>query len=310
MKLKKIITAACLFAAIGVGAQDCVLPVSVRLDEEFTNVPQAANSMLYNAISRVVTANGLSTEAPTSPFVVTVHCDVLDKSNLPGPPVQTVYNLGVTFYLADTYTQKKFATTYITVDGVGNGETKSYIDAFKHINSRNADIKKWLNEGKAKMMNYYNSQYPNILKEAERLAAMQNYEEAMAMVLSIPICSKGGDKATKYGVELYTRNLNRYNLYVLNTARAIWAAGGDADAAREACSLLAQIDPEASCYGEASALMTEIKGQVRSDIDFEMRQKYNDKVQLEASRIEAIRAVGVAYGTHQKPTTTNLMWLR
>lgn len=74
--------------------------------------------------------------------------------------------------------------------------------------------------------------------------------------------------------------------------------------------MLAQIDSNASCYGDAAKLMTEVKSQVRSDIDFEMRQKYSDQVQIERDRIAAARAVGVAFGNGQKPTTTNLMWLR
>ena len=74
--------------------------------------------------------------------------------------------------------------------------------------------------------------------------------------------------------------------------------------------MLAKIDPDASCYADANKLMKEIKEQTRSDIDFEMRQKYNDEVKLEHERIETARAVGVAYGNGQKPTTTNLMWLK
>ena len=80
--------------------------------------------------------------------------------------------------------------------------------------------------------------------------------------------------------------------------------------AYEVCSLLAQIDPDAACYADAAKLMTEVKRQVRSDIDFEMRQKYNDQVKIERERIAAIRAIGVAYGKGQQPTTTNLMFLR
>ena len=73
---------------------------------------------------------------------------------------------------------------------------------------------------------------------------------------------------------------------------------------------MAQIDPEASCYADAAKLLKEVKSQVRSDIDFEMREKYHDEIKLERERISAMRAVGVAFGNGQKPTTTNLMWLR
>ena len=53
-----------------------------------------------------------------------------------------------------------------------------------------------------------------------------------------------------------------------------------------------------------------MKKQVKSDRDFEYRQKYNDQIDLERRRIEAARAVGVAWGNGQKPTTTNIAWIR
>lgn len=310
MKRKIFLTAMCLMTVAVSYAQDCVMPISIQLDEEFSNIPIAARSVLYQSLNRVATENGLTTEAPTTPFVLTAHCDVLDKSNLPGPPIQTVYNLGITFYIADTYAQKKFGTAYITLDGVGTGEVKSYINAFRHINTSNNEITSLINRGKMNMMNYYDSQYPNIIKEAQRLVSLQNYEEALTMVLSIPVCSKGGDQASRYGLYIYTKYLDRMNLFLLNQAKALWAAGQDQQTAFDVCAMLAQIDPDAACYAEAGKLMREIKKQVRSDIDFEMREKYHDQIRLEKERILTARAVGVAWGRGQKPTTTNLMWLR
>ena len=310
MKIRNILIAICLLTATGTYAQDCVMPISIQLDEDFSNIPTAASTVLYQSLNRIATENGLTTDSPTTPFVLTAHCDVLDKSNLPGPPIQTVYNLGITFYMADTYTQKKFGTAYITLDGVGTGEVKSYINAFRRISANNNEITSLINRGKKNMMNYFDTQYPNIIKEAKRLTSLQNYEEALTMVLSIPVCSKGGDEASKYGLQLYTKYLDRMNLFLLNQAKALWAAGQDQQTAFDVCAMLAQIDPDATCYAEASKLMKEIKSQVRSDIDFEMRQKYNDQIDIEKARIAAAKAVGVAFGKGQKPTTTNLVWLR
>lgn len=310
MKIKNILLASCLIVTTSVYAQECIMPISIQLDEDFTSVPSAASTVLYQSLSRIATENGLTTDAPTTPFVLTAHCDVLDKSNLPGPPIQTVYNLGITFYMADTYTQKKFGTAYIVLNGVGTGDVKSYINAFRRISANNNEIKNLINRGKRNMMNYYDTQYPNIIKESKRLASLKNYEEALTMVLSIPVCSKGGEEASKYGLQLYTKYLDRMNLFLLNRAKALWTAGQDQQTAYDVCKMLAQIDPDAACYNDAAKLMKEVKSQIRSDIDFEMRQKYNDKIQIEKDRIAAARAVGVAFGNGQKPTTTNLMWLR
>ena len=310
MKIRNLFAALCLFTVAAVHAQDCEMPISIQLDENFSNVPQAAQSVLYQTLTRIATESGLTTSSPITPFVLTVHCDVLDKSNLPGPPIRTVYNLGVTFYMADTYTKKKFASAYITLNGVGTGEVKSYINAFSRVNANRSEIQGLIREGKSKMIQYYNTQYPNIMKEAQRMASLQNYEEALTMVLSIPVCSNGGAQATQYGMQLYMSQLNRMNLYILNQAKAMWNAGQDQQTAIAVCQLLAQIDPDASCYSDAAGMMKEVKAQVRSDIDLEMREKYHDQIDLEKNRIAAAKAVGVAFGNGQKPTTTNLMWLR
>lgn len=310
MTMKKFFASFLLaLTCLSTSAQDCTMPVTIQLDEDFAGVPSSALNVLYNSLNRIAADNGFSTEGST-PFVITAHCDVLDKSNLPGPPVKTVYNLGLTLYFADAFTQKKFATAYITLNGIGNGEVKSYTDAFRRINANNAEVKNLIKRGRESMIKYYDTEYHNIIKEAKRLESLQQYEDAIALVLAIPVCTKGGDEATAYGVQLYTRHLDRMNLYLLNQARALWVANQDQSTAYDVCNMLAQVDPEAKCYGEASALMKEVKAQVRSDIDFEMREKYHDQIKLENERIAAARAVGVAYGNNQKPTTTNLAWLR
>lgn len=308
--MKKILIILALIFSLNTFSQDCVMPVSILLDEEFTNVPEAATNVLYESLNRIATENGLTTESLTSPFVLTVHCDVLDKSNIAGPPIKTIYNLGITLYIADTYTQKKYSTAYITLNGVGSGEVKSYINAFRQINAKNSEIRNLIERGKQKMIAYYDTQYSNIIKEAKRLVSLQKHEEALAMVLAIPTCSTGGKEATDFGVKLYEKHLDRMNLYLLNHAKAQWAATQTNESANEVCAMLAQIDPDATCYEEAGNLMKEIKKQIRNDIDFEMREKYNNKVELEKERISAARAVGVAYGNNQKETTTNLMWLK
>lgn len=311
MKVTKIILAAALvMMSTRSMAQDCPLPVRIQLDEDFTNAPQAAVNNLRQSLTRIATDNGFATSSPATPFVLTAHCDVLDKSNLPGPPVQTVYNIGLTLYMADAYAQQKFATAYIKLDGVGTGEVKSYINAFKRINSNSKEVQRLIVEGKRKMLEYYDTQYAKIIKEAERLEHTQQYEEALALVMAIPVCSKGGEAATSYGLRLYQTHLDRVNQFLLNSAKAAWAAGQDKTAAYDVCAILAQIDPAAACYAEASQLMAEVKSQVHSDIDFEMRQKYNDQITLEQQRIEAARAVGVAFGNGQKEKTTNLMWMK
>ena len=72
---------------------------------------------------------------------------------------------------------------------------------------------------------------------------------------------------------------------------------------------MAKIQPDAGCYDEAMALYQEIKGKVLDDWKFEMKQ-YQDSVDIEKSKVNAMREVGVAFGKGQQPTTTNIGFVR
>ena len=111
-------------------------------------------------------------------------------------------------------------------------------------------------------------------------------------------------------MKIYTKYRDLINQNILTQAKAVWAADQSPEAAAEVARLLAMIDPESSSYAQATTLMNDGRKQTRSDIDFEMREKYHDEVAIQKQTISAMRDVGVAYGNGQKAQTTNLMWLR
>lgn len=312
-RIKNIIIAAivcCTSSMTNAQAQDCELPVAVVIGEQPEEIPYAAASVLENSLMRLATASGLNADFSFSNFILTAKIDVLGKDVLPGPPVQISRSLGITLYLGDVSTQTKFASAYVEMAGVGTNDTKCMIDAFRRLKVDNENIQRMISSGKRKMLAYYDSNYKTILKEAERKAALQQYEEAIAMAVSIPVCSRGGDEAQNTGLHIYGQYRDKINQILLNKARAIWAASQDRIAAMDAGQLLSQIDPDATCYADAVSFANEIKKQIRNDIDFEMREKYKDSVKLEESRIGAMRAIGVAFGKGQQPKTTNITWLR
>lgn len=319
MKRKQMLYKLTLFCAVFLAtfgliqtaqAQECEIGIDVALTEQNEAIPEAAAQAFINSLNRIATEGGMSLSTPYNQFYLTARFDVLDKHIVSGAPAQVVYNLGVTYYLVDNINRKKFASTYVEVNGVGLNETKALISAFRRLGSGNERVKKMLTDGRNQIMNYYNTQYVNLLKEAERLASLQQYEQAIALCVSIPSCSVGGDQAVKTGLKIYTRHRDLLNQKLLNQARALWVSTQTQTTAIEAAQLLAQIDPESACYPEALSLMNEVKKQVRSDLNFEMREKYADSVKLEQQRLDAIKAIGVAYGNGQKAKTTNIAWVK
>lgn len=310
VRIKKTAVVCLFFFPLCLCAQDCVIPITVQLDEDFSQLPTPANSSLYETLCRIASNNGLTTESPTNQFVLTAHCDVIDKSVLPGPPVKIVNNIALTLYVADIFTKKRFSSTYVSLNGVGASEQKSLINAFQQLSPKTSTIESFINDSKKKILRYYDTLYPEIIKEAKRMVVTKKYEEALALLLSIPNCSEGAAAAQQYALQVYQMHIDRVNLFLYNNAKAIWSSSPIQSSAVEACSMLAQIDPEASSYNEAQQLMSEIKAKIKDDIHFEMRKKYSDRIELEKERISSARAIGVAYGKGQKEQTTNLMWLK
>ena len=94
----------------------------------------------------------------------------------------------------------------------------------------------------------------------------------------------------------------------VNKARAVQNASQNKEGAALAGAYLASIDPSSSCRDAALALAEQIRKRIGDDWEFAKEQQ-RDAVALEKARIEAIRAIGVAYGENQKALTVRENWM-
>lgn len=297
-----------LFAAMTATAQ-CLLPIAVVTDEA-DDMPEAARRVLHDQLERIAVAAGSTADADFTQFILTARINTLEKNTLPGPPVYVKGLYGVTLYIADAMNKQKYASEYFEIEAQGGSLTKCYVNVCRRLNAGHSAVQRLIDTGRKKIIAYFDNNYPQILAEAKRKLAMQDYETALALAAAVPECSAGGGEAGRVAVGIYVKYRDRLNQKLLSRAQAIWNAGQDGAACAEAGDLLSRIDPEAACYGAATALATEMKKQVRSDINFEMREKYHDAAALRKQQVEAARAVGVAFGSGQKAQTTNIAWLR
>lgn len=212
-------------------------------------------------------------------------------------------------YIVDAYAKTIFSSTSLTVRGLGETENRCYLNAISHMPLQSPQLTQFIAEGKQKIIAYYDHEGEAIIKKAEALAQQKNYEEAMFWVSLIPQQSKHYDAALKTGVSIYQRYVDNQCNINLAKARSAWAAEQNSFGAVAAGEFLANILPDAKCYGEAMELYKEIKGKVLDDWKFEMKQ-YQDGVDLEKMRIDAMRQIGVAYGNNQPNKEVNIEFIR
>lgn len=309
--MKKIfsIFMAALMSASVMAAETQFLPISVYAADDQESFPAGAKAMVENKLTQLLTKNGIAGLDYTGQFILTVTTTPLDKDVLPGPPSKIAEKMEMNLYIVDAYAKTIFSSTSFTVRGLGETETKCYLNAFSHMPLQTPAIAKFIEEGKNKIVEYYDHEGEQLIKKANYLMGQKQYEEALYWVSLIPQQSKNYDAALATGLQIYQAYVDNQCNINLAAARAAWAAEQNKEGAYAAGEYLANILPDAGCYGEAMELYQEIKGKVLDDWKFEMK-KYQDGIDLEAMRIESARQVGIAYGSHQPQQNTSIEFLR
>ena len=300
---------AALMSATMLAAETEYLPISVCAVDNQEGFPGGAKALIENKLTQLLTRNGIAGLNYLGQFVLTVTTTPLDKDVIPGPPVKIAEKMELNLYIVDAQAQTIFSSTSVTVRGLGETETKCYLNAISHMPMQSPQLAKFIDEGKKKIIEYYDHEGEQLIKKAQFLAQQKKYDEALYWVSLIPQQSKHYDAALAAGQDIYQKYLNNECNINLAYARQAWAAEQNSSGAYAAGEYLANILPDAGCYDEAMELYREIKGKVLDGWKFEMK-KYQDGVDLESQRIDAMRQVGVAYGNHQPTQTTNIEFLR
>ncbi len=284
------------------------ITLAAYVPQQIDKMPDAARSILANKLNQIVTQNGMGGAANNERFIITANVNVISKDLTATAPPMTALVLEVTLYIGDGFVGTKFSSTSISVKGVGESETKAYISALKGISPTNSNIQSFVGNGKSKIIEYYNSKCDFIIKEVQTLVSQNNFEEAIFKLTSVPeVCKECYDKAMDAVGPIYQKQIDRECKSKLMDANTAWNAAQDSYGADTAGGILAQIDPNASCYKEALALSNKIAQRIKEidQRDWKLQLKeQQDNVDIQKATIKAIRDIGVAYGNGQPKTVT------
>ena len=284
------------------------ITLAAYVPQQIDKMPDAARSILANKLNQIVTQNGMGGAANNERFIITANVNVISKDLTATAPPMTALVLEVTLYIGDGFVGTKFSSTSISVKGVGESETKAYISALKGISPTNSNIQSFVGNGKSKIIEYYNSKCDFIIKEAQTLVSQNNFEEAIFKLTSVPeVCKDCYDKCMDAVGPIYQKQIDRECKSKLMEANTAWNATQDSYGADTAGGILAQIDPNASCYKEALALSNKIAQRIKEidQRDWKLQLKeQQDNVDIQKATIKAIRDIGVAYGNGQPKTVT------
>lgn len=284
------------------------LAISPFVPTDVGGLNEPAQTALKNRLERIITKNGLSASGYEKRFVLTAKVQKLSTKLVPSTPPVYNYEIEVTFLIGDIVGGTIFSSYSVSISGAGNTESVAEINAIKKIKETSPEYQTFIEEGKKRIIEYYNSKCDFILKEAQSLSGRNEFEAAISTLTTIPeTCKECFDKAMDAMVPIYQKQIDRQCKKDMLEANNLWAANQTASGADQASSILYNIDPSSSCYAEANALVNKMAKRVKEidqrEWDFKLKQQ-QDETQITKDRIKAARDIGVAYGNNQPKTIT------
>jgi len=276
--------------------------------EQADGIPASARQMLQNKMQQIAVQNGIGGAGANPRFCIVPMVNVISKEITPTAPPMQALNLEVTFYIVDAASKSIFSQTSISVKGVGQTEDKAYIQGLKNINTKAGQFKGFVESGKTKIIEFYNSQCDVVMKGSQALAGQKKYEEALFGLLSVPdVCRECFDKCMDLSVDIYKQYANYKCTEYMAGAKAAWASMNTDKAAE----FLGKVTPDMECYNEAVQLVDEIKQKQLADganvWTFKMKQ-YDDSVEKEKLMIQAGKEVAVAWAYWGASANFNWDW--
>ena len=244
-----------LEAQNNLGKTDDVGRIAIKtIMPNIPDMPSGAERILLTRMTQIASKNGLASYG--SRFIMYPRVDILTQNIIASAPPKHAYTLNVSLRIADNMTRTIYSTTDITLKGVGNNETKAYISALKSLSYRHRDVKDFIQEGKTRIIEFYNSQCDFIFKEAISLAGKKEYDQAIYTLITIPsICKDCYMKGQDASVEVFKQKMENECMQNIADARAAKAQ----DNYDLAASYLSGILPDVSCYADAQSLLKEIE---------------------------------------------------
>ena len=307
--------------------------LSIRvLQPERDNLTNTSSRFLETKMTQLLTRNGVVNDMPFNRFVITAKANVLSKDIIAGSPARISEKVELTFIIGDAVENKWYGSHILPLTGVGLNEELALQNAIKSIKVNDPDLNAFVQQSKAKIVDYYLSNASSIMQEVDALVSEERYDEALYRLALIP--SACGDVFESAQSKMQVINKRRIDLEsesLLSQARAEWAKNPNASGAEAVFSLVSAINPRAHCFPHIAPFINEVKNKLTADEErewaFQMKQYEDDlarekrefeaqqnrettRAEIRKKEIDAARQVAIEYARNQPDVVYNtvLIW--
>lgn len=281
---RSIIIGFLLFAlSCMVQGQTSHIYISVVLPDR-NEIPSEAGKQLERKIIQLLTSNGISSQDVNNRFIITAKADITSKDIVASTPQRVSEKIDLTFIIGDMVENKIFETITIPLIGIGTNENKSFISAINQVKPQKAELVEFLDHAKQKIVDYYAVRCSQIIKDAQKQASANNYDEAIYQLMLVPDICDCAKECQNLMIEYTIKRNNAQAAQLFNEAKARWAASPTSEGASDVADIIARIPAGTSSQKNVDALIKSINTKLREDEKrewaFKMKQ-YDDAQEKE-----------------------------
>ena len=251
---------------------------------ERSEISAEAGKQLERKMTQLLTANGISSQDANNRFVITAKVDITSKDIVASTPQRISEKIDLTFLVGDVVENKVFETITLPLIGIGISENKAFIAAINQVKPQKAELTDFLGKAKEKIIEYYAVRCTQIVKQAQKLASGNEYDEAIYQLMQIPDICDCAKESQDLMIEYTIKRNNVIAAQLYDVARAKWAASQTPEGASEVADIIAKIPVNTSSQSHVNALINTISKKLRDDEkrqwNFKMKQ-YNDAQEKE-----------------------------
>ena len=268
--MKKIIALGllCLSGSLPLFSNDILPGVNPVVDN--THIEDiSVGKVLLNKIERSLSEVGINS-ADDSGLFLAINLIPLEEKTVEGGMRKikiTTYELSLE--LLHPILGNKFGTFTLTLNGQGYDKRKTMLNAISNLNPSSSSLTAFLEKATRDASNFYAGNLTVILDKAKTLSKDKRYDEAIALLWSLPV--NNGNHDAIYGslIEIYTKMQTESCQGILQKANNAYALKNY----EEALYWLNALEPESPCKDEALKLTSAINQSYRYDESEKLRRE-------------------------------------
>jgi len=275
--------------------------------ENSERLKEAQRSKLESKVMSIATKNGVAGTGFGGSFLLYPKFEIYNENVVEGMQNMTVLDIELNLFIKQKSNNAVFSSYNKTFRGTGNSKDQAINNAISQINPNDASAKAFIEEGKNKIIQFYNSKCNDIILEADRYAGMNDFRMALAILTSVPI------EATPCYEKIRDKSIRVYKLYLQKQCQSVMLLAKSQIAGNQYSAglrTLATIDPTSNCYKEAQATIQATEGKIDADeLKRWEQEKERLKITAEAEKAQWNAVTSVATSFFQEtPSLWDTIW--